>query len=180
MKFRPQAALFSAALLTSSTAFADQIDFDLNDNVVSTGVVTELNDYANASLRYMYSDERGHLAQLGAAMTHDAGVHHFEVGANLGHLWAIHRPNGSYMSIGGKYALDLGSNISFLADAAYTPKVLAFGNIEGHYQFSSAIQFNLSPQMGFYTGYRYMRFHFDHNYDETFDSGFFIGMQARF
>lgn len=173
-------AMAAVSLMVSATAAADELDLGVNDNVVSTSLTSQIGDHVNGSLGYIFSDDRGHLAQVGASMTHDAGVHHLEFGANLGHLWANHLPDAAFISLGGKYGLDLGSHLSFHADAYYTPKVLAFSHLDGHYQLGSAIQYDLTPQMGFYAGYRYIRFEYDGGVDRTFDSGFYVGMKARF
>lgn len=122
-KFRVASVLLlSAAALQVN---ASEFNLGLNNDVVSTELELQVNKDVNAVLGYIYSDDSGHIAQGAMHMTHDAGVHHFEVGAKLSQLWADDAPNGSTVSVGGRYALALGPNISVHAAAYYAPSVLS-------------------------------------------------------
>lgn len=173
-------SLLSASALLAGAANAAEFELGLNDDVVSTQVTTQLMRGLNGSVGYIYSEPEGHLAQAGLALTHDAGVHHLQFGGKLVHVWADNRPDGTALSVGGKYQLNLGSNLYWQNTAYYTPSVLAFGDLEGHYELGSGIGYDLTPQMGFYGGYRYIRFEYEHASNETFDTGFYFGVKARF
>lgn len=101
-KFRVASVLLlSAAALQVN---ASEFNLGLNNDVVSTELELQLSKDTNAVLGYIYADEGGHIAQGAMHMTHDVGVHHFEVGAKLSQLWSDYSPNGSAISVGGRYA----------------------------------------------------------------------------
>lgn len=177
-KFRVASVLLlSAAALQVN---ASEFNLGLNNDVVSTELELQVNKDVNAVLGYIYSDDSGHIAQGAMHMTHDAGVHHFEVGAKLSQLWADDAPNGSAVSVGGRYALALGPNISLHAAAYYAPSVLSFGNVDGQYELDSKVQYRVNPNMAFYVGYRKIAFEYDHARDFTFEDGVYIGGKFSF
>ncbi|MBV7317338.1 YfaZ family outer membrane protein [Shewanella sp. NIFS-20-20] len=175
--FNKSLLLLAAMTLPASAA---EFNLGLNDDVVSAELTTKIAYNANAGINYIYSDNNGHLLQVASHLTHDAGAHHLEFGVQYSQLWSDLSPNGGVLAIGGRYAIDLGSKLSWHAAGYYTPSVLAFGKLDGHYEGDTKIQFDLTPTMGFYAGYRYIHFEYDHAKDTTFDSGFYLGMKARF
>ncbi|MEC4726459.1 YfaZ family protein [Shewanella sp. D64] len=164
----------------STTAYANDFSVGLNDDVISTDFALDLNKNINAVLGYIYSNDGGHLTSAAIHVSHDAGVHHFEVGAEFSYVWAKKSPNGSAVGVGGRYKMDLGSNLSFNASGYYAPSVLSFGSVDGQYELDSKMQFQLNPNLALFTGYRYIRFQYDNTSNSTFDSGFYIGAAARF
>lgn len=177
-KFRLVSGLLlsAAALQVNATEF----NLGLNNDVVSTELELQINKDANAVLGYIYSDDRGHIAQGAIHMIHETGVHRFEVGAQFSQLWADYAPNGSAVSVGGRYILSLGKNITVHAAGYYAPEVLSFGNVDGHYQFDSKVQYRFTPNMAFYVGYRKMVFEYDDVRDFTFDDSVYIGGKFTF
>ncbi|AUD61118.1 MULTISPECIES: YfaZ family outer membrane protein [Shewanella] len=177
-KFRVASVLLlSAAALQVN---ASEFNLGLNNDVVSTELELQLNKDTNAVLGYIYADEGGHIAQGAMHMTHDVGVHHFEVGAKLSQLWSDYSPNGSAISVGGRYALSMGPNISLHAAAYYAPSVLSFGNVDGQYELDSKVQYRVTPNMAFYVGYRKIAYEYDDARDFTFEDGVYIGGKFRF
>lgn len=175
--------MWGCALLLSSvsiTAHANDFSLGLNDNVISTDLIFELNKHSNASVGYIYSNDGGHLTSGAMHIEHDAGIHHFEIGAKFSYVWAKHSANGSVVGIGGRYAMDLGSNLSFHASGYYAPTVLSFGSVDGQYELDSKVQFKLNPNLALFAGYRNIRFQYDNASNSTFDSGFYIGGQVKF
>ncbi|WP_299787277.1 YfaZ family outer membrane protein [uncultured Shewanella sp.] len=175
--------LWSCALLLSAvsvTAHANDFSVGLNDDVISTDLILDLNKQSNAALGYIYSNDGGHLAFGAMHLKHDAGIHHFEIGAKFSHVWAKQSANGSVVGIGGRYAMDLGSNLSFHASGYYAPTVLSFGSVDGQYELDSKVQFKLNPNLALFAGYRNIRFQYDNASNSTFDSGFYIGGQVSF
>lgn len=175
-----QSMVACVALSGSAVTLAGELNVGLNDKVVSMDVIAPLAEHVEGNVEYLYSDNNGHLAQLGLHMTHDAGIYHLALGTKLSRLWVKNSQDATVLSIGGKYAIDLGSNLSFHGSGYYTPTVLAFGDADGHYQFDNQIQYNITPDMGLYVGYRYLRFKFDNTPNNTFENGAYIGMKARF
>ena len=164
----------------SLTAQASNLNLGINDDVISTDLQMELNPSANLVMGYLYSNDEGHIVSAAAHMTHDAGVHHFEVGPKFSHYWAKNSSNGSVVAIGGRYSLDLGSNIALKTSAYYAPSVLSFGSVDGQYELDGKIQFQVNPSLGLFAGYRNIRLQYDNSRDNTFDSGFYIGASANF
>ena len=175
-----QSMIFCICMGGSTSIFAGEINVGLNDKVISTDFTAPLGQNVNGNIDYLYSDDNGHLAELGLHLTHDASIYHFEIGTQLSRLWVKNSKDATVLSIGGKYAIDLGSNLSLQGSGYYTPTVLTFGDADGHYQFDSQFQYNLTPQMGLYVGYRYIRFKFDDFPSNTFENGAYIGMRAKF
>lgn len=177
-KFRiASVLLLSAAALQVN---ASEFNLGLNNDVVSAELELQLSKDANAVLGYIYSEGRGQIAQGAMHMTHDSGVHHFEVGAQLTQLWADYAPNGSALSIGGRYVLSIGKHISVHASGYYAPDVLSFSNVDGYYQLDSKVQYSIGSNMALYVGYRKMVFEYDNTRDFTFEDGAYIGAKYRF
>ncbi|MCL1088449.1 YfaZ family protein [Shewanella profunda] len=173
----------ASVLLLSVAALqvnASEFNLGLNNDVVSTELELQLSQDTNAVLGYIYSDDSGHIAQGAMHMTYDTSVHHFEVGAKLSQLWADEAPNGSAVSVGGRYILSMGPNISLHAAAYYAPSVLSFGNVDGHYELDSKVQYSVTPNMALYVGYRKLAFEYDNARDLTFEDGVYIGGKYRF
>ncbi|QFU21854.1 YfaZ family protein [Shewanella eurypsychrophilus] len=164
----------------SVTASANDFGIGLNDDVISTEVNLKLQNNATAALGYIYSNDGGQLASGAMHIAHDAGIHHFEIGAKFSYAWAKESANGSAVGIGGRYVMDLGSKLSFQASGYYAPSVLSFGSVDGMYEVDSKIQFQLNPSLALYTGYRNIRLQYDNSNNSTFDSGFYIGGKASF
>ncbi|MXR68762.1 hypothetical protein GNT65_08770 [Shewanella sp. JBTF-M18] len=164
----------------SLTAQANNFNLGINDDVIATDLQMELNPSANMVMGYLYSTHEGHSVSAAAHMTHDAGAHHFEVGPKFAHYWAKNSSDGSVVAIGGRYSLDLGSNIALKTSAYYAPSVLSFGGVDGQYELDGKIQFQVNPSLGLFAGYRNIRLQYDDRPDNTFDSGFYIGASAHF
>ncbi|WP_076407961.1 YfaZ family outer membrane protein [Shewanella sp. UCD-KL12] len=178
-----KAKLWGGVLLLSSisvTASANDFGISLNDDVISTEMNLNLQNNATASLGYIYSNDGGSLLSGAMHVAHDAGIHHFEIGAKYSYAWAKNSSNGSAIGVGGRYAMALGSNLSFQASGYYAPSVLSFGSVDGMYELDSKIQFQLNPSLALYTGYRNIRLQYDNSQNSTFDSGFYIGGKASF
>ncbi|MBW8185636.1 YfaZ family outer membrane protein [Shewanella nanhaiensis] len=176
-------SLLSSLLILSSvsvTAIANDLSVGLNDDVISTDLAIDLNKDTNAVLGYIYSNDGGHLTSAAMHISHDAGIHHFEVGAKFSYVWAKQSANGSAVGVGGRYKMDLGSSLSLHASGYYAPSVLSFGSVDGQYELDSKIQFQLNPSLALFAGYRNIRFQYDYADNSTFDSGFYIGARARF
>lgn len=176
-------SLLSSLLILSSvsvTAFANDFSVGLNDDVISTDLAIDLNKNTNAVFGYIYSNDGGHLTSAAMHISHDAGIHHFEVGAKFSYVWAKQSANGSAVGVGGRYKMDLGSSLSLHASGYYAPSVLSFGSVDGQYELDSKIQFQLNPSLALFAGYRNIRFQYDYADNSTFDSGFYIGARARF
>lgn len=171
---------FFAINLVSSSLQAAELDVGLSDEVLSTELLVSINHNLNATVGYIYSEDEGQLLQSALLMSHDAGAHHFEFGAQYSRLWADNSPNGSLVGVGGRYSLAIGANVSFHASGYFAPSVLSFGDIDGYYEMDSQIQYNVNPNMGFYVGYRYIRFEYDHAKNSTFDDGLYLGAKFKF
>lgn len=139
-----------------------------------------VNKSANLVLGYIYSNDDGHSMSAAAHMIHSAGIHYFEIGPKFSHYWAKRSQNGSLVSLGGRYSVDLGSNITLKTSAYYAPSVLSFGDIDGQYELDGRIQFQLNPALGLFVGYRNIRLQYDNRSNSTFDNGFYIGAAAKF
>ncbi|GIU30647.1 hypothetical protein TUM4644_29800 [Shewanella colwelliana] len=172
-----------AALLLSSvavTATANDFNLGLNDDVLSTEIGFDLNKQSNLVMGYIYSDDEGHALSAAAHISHDAGIHHFEIGPKFTHYWANNSSNGGAVAVGGRYSIDLGSNVAFKTSAYYAPSVLSFGSLDGQYEIDSKVQFQLNPALGLFVGYRNIRLQYDDSRNNTFDTGFYIGGSATF
>ncbi|MFT5705200.1 MAG: hypothetical protein ACI8SK_001155 [Shewanella sp.] len=164
----------------SATTYANDFSLGLNDDVVSTDLTIDLNKNTNAVLGYIYSNDGGHLTSAAMHVSHDVGIHHFEIGAKYSYVWAKKSPNGSAIGVGGNYKMDLGSNLSFHTSGYYAPSVLSFGSVDGQYELDSKVQFQLNPGLALFAGYKHIRFQYDNASNSTFDSGFYLGAKASF
>ncbi|MCH1928827.1 YfaZ family outer membrane protein [Shewanella acanthi] len=174
--------LLGAAALQAN---ATELNVGLNNDVVLTELELQVDKDINGVLGYTYSDDSGHIASGALHMTYDAGVHHFEVGGKLSQLWSFYTPNGSTISVGGRYALTLNQNISLHAAAYFAPSVLSFGDVDGQYELDAKVQYRLKPNMAFYVGYHKIGYDYDHDryaheHNFTFEDGVYIGGKFRF
>lgn len=177
-KFRLASALLLGAVALQANA--SELSLGLTNESVTTELELQVSRDVNATMGYVYSDEGGHLAQGAMHFTHDAGVHHFEVGANLSQVWADHAPNGSAVGLGGRYALELGPKISLHASGYYAPEFLSFGDVDGYYELDSHVQYHIMPNLSLSVGYRKTVFEYDHARDLDFEDSAYIGGQFRF
>lgn len=180
MAIKTRALLAVTSVMLSTSVFANDFTIGLNDDAISTELAVDLNKTTNAVFGYMYATDGGHAASGAMHVTHDAGIHHFEIGAKYSYYWSKRSANGSVVGIGGRYAMDLGSNLSFLASGYYAPSVLSFGSVDGQYELDSKFQYKLNPSLALFAGYRNIRLQYDDNLNSTFDSGFYIGGSAAF
>ncbi|MCK8045600.1 YfaZ family protein [Shewanella sp. 1CM18E] len=164
----------------SINANATDFTFGLNDDVISTELQFDVNKDVNASLEYLYADKGGQMLSGAMHIAHDAGIHHFELGAKFSQVWSERSANGNFVGIGGRYAMHLGSNISLHGSGYYSPSVLSFGDIDGSWQFDGKVQYALNPALALFVGYRNIRLQYDHAPNSTLDSGFYLGAKASF
>lgn len=164
----------------SMQAQANNFSLGLNDNVLSTDFQVDLNKEVNASAGYIYSEKGGHLLSGAIHTSHDTGIHHFEIGAQFSQLWAERSDNGSVVGVGGRYPVELGSDLSIQTSGYYSPSVLSFGDIDGSIQVDGKLQYQLNPGMALFVGYRHISFKYDDAKDSTFDSGFYLGARMSF
>ncbi|MCL1145996.1 YfaZ family outer membrane protein [Shewanella sp. 10N.261.52.F9] len=175
-------SLLAAILLSafSINASATDFTFGLNDDMLSTELQFDVNKDVNASVEYIYADTGGQMLSGAMHVAHDAGIHHFELGAKFSQVWSDRSPNGNFVGIGGRYALHLGSNVSLQGSGYYSPSVLSFGDIDGSWQFDGKVQYALNPALALFVGYRNIRLQYDEQSNSTLDSGFYLGAKASF
>ncbi|MCL1138524.1 YfaZ family outer membrane protein [Shewanella pneumatophori] len=174
--------LFGALALSAVSVNAQATDFTfgLNDDMLSTELQFDVNKDVNASVEYIYADTGGQMLSGAMHIAHDAGIHHFELGAKFSQVWSERSANGNFVGIGGRYAMQLGSNISLHGAGYYSPSVLSFGDIDGSWQFDGKVQYALNPALALFVGYRNIRLQYDHAPNSTLDSGFYLGAKASF
>ncbi|PKG57108.1 hypothetical protein CXF83_17385 [Shewanella sp. Choline-02u-19] len=166
--------------LVSVSALATDASVSLNDDTFLTDLQVDLNKDVNASAEYIYSENGGQMLSGAMHIAHDAGIHHIEIGAKFSQLWSKKSQNGNVVGVGGRYAMQLGSNISFQGSGYYSPSVLSFGNIDGSWQVDGKVQYQLNPALALFVGYRDIRFQYDDAPNATFESGFYLGGRATF
>ncbi|QYJ87206.1 YfaZ family protein [Shewanella mesophila] len=166
--------------LMALPANATDLNLGINDDVLSADVEMNLNKSANLVLDYIYSNDDGHAVSAAAHMVHSAGVHHFEIGQSFLTIGPKQSQNGSLLSIGGRYSMELGFNISLKTSAYCAPSLFSFGDIDGQYELDGRNLFQLNPALGLFVGYRNIRLQYDNRSNSTFDNGFYICTAARF
>lgn len=154
---------------------ANEINIGLNEHTISTEIELELNKNANAVLGYTYAENGGDLASGALHMTHKAGVHHIEVGGKFSYIWSDKSANGGVIGLGGRYEMELGSNLSLNVAGYYAPSVLSFDHIDGQYEFDTHLKFMLNPSLGVFVGYQNIKLKYDEISNVTFDNGFYLG-----
>ncbi|GIU28858.1 YfaZ family protein [Shewanella schlegeliana] len=164
----------------SINAHATDFTFGLNDDTLSTELQFDLNKDVNGSLEYIYADKGGQMLSGALHIAHDAGAHHFELGAKFSQVWSKKSQNGNFVGIGGRYAMHLGSNVSIHGSGYYSPSVLSFGDIDGSWQLDGRVQYNLNPALALFVGYRDIRLQYDNASNTSLDSGFYLGAKASF
>ncbi|MGS0683495.1 YfaZ family outer membrane protein [Shewanella sp. 125m-7] len=164
----------------SINASATDFTFGLNDDMLSTELKFNVNKDVNASVEYIYADTGGQMLSGAMHIEHEAGIHHFELGAKFSQVWSKRSSNGNFVGIGGRYAMHLGSNVSLHGSGYYSPSVLSFGDIDGSWQLDGKVQYALNPALALFVGYRNIRLQYDNASNSTLDSGFYLGAKASF
>lgn len=172
-------AVLAAAAL-SLNVNATEFSVGLSEHVVSTDIKAYINPNVNLEAGYVYSDEKGHLAEFAMHMTHQTGPHTIEIGPKLTRVWFDDTPSGSVVSVGGHYTLALGNQLSLHGNAYYAPSVLTFSGLDGYTELGAKVQFEFNPNMAVFVGYRNIKFKYDDYSDSSFENGFYIGGVSRF
>ncbi|WOT06098.1 YfaZ family outer membrane protein [Shewanella youngdeokensis] len=179
MNIKVLAGAMSLCLVTVS-AQATDFELGLNDETISLNLQADINKDVNASAEYFYSDKGGQMLSGAMHIAHDAGIHHIEIGGRFSQFWASRSPNGNVVSLGARYEVHLGSNISVHGAGYYSPSVLSFGHIDGAWDVDGKVQYQLNPAIAMFAGYRKIRLKYDYVADTTFDSSFYVGFKATF
>ncbi|QYJ76455.1 YfaZ family outer membrane protein [Shewanella sp. FJAT-52076] len=164
----------------SSAAHAIDMGMELNDDRASVSLGGQLTPSARLEGEYLYVDGDNHLLQSALLFSHSAGPHRFEFGPMASRVWLDNSPNGSMLSLGGKYQLALGNGLSLKATGFVSPSVLSFSGVDGHYQWSTAVGYELNPNLGFEAGYRQIRIQYDDHRNRDLEDGFYVGANFRF
>ncbi|WP_372872396.1 YfaZ family outer membrane protein [Shewanella sp.] len=164
----------------SASANAADLALELNDERASIALGGHITPNAKLEAEYLYVDGGSQLLQGAMLFTHNAGRHQFEFGPMASRVWMDNSPNGSMVSLGGNYQLALGNGLSVKASGFISPSVLSFSGIDGHYQWSSAVGYNLNPNLGFELGYRQIHIRYDDQRNVDLENGFYLGANFRF
>ncbi|WP_394128773.1 YfaZ family outer membrane protein [Shewanella maritima] len=175
--------LMSAVLATGlvqNQVDAEELTIGLREHAFSAGIGNQISPNANYKLGYLYSEDKGHLADIAVHVTIDNGPHHIEIGPKWVYAWAKETNSGGAIAVGGGYRLMVSNLISLHASAYYAPSVLSFSNVEGYLEYDAKVQLNLSEDFGLHLGYRNKNIDYKKVSEVTFDSGYYLGATLRF
>ncbi|AZQ09797.1 YfaZ family outer membrane protein [Shewanella khirikhana] len=164
----------------SASASGADVSLGLNDERASVALGAHINPHTRLEGEYLYVDSGNHLLQGAMLFTHNAGPHQFEFGPMASRVWMDNSPNGSMVSLGGKYQLALGNGLALKASGFISPSVLSFSGVDGHYQWSTAVGYELNPNLGFEAGYRQIHIQYDDHRNRDLEDGFYVGANFRF
>ncbi|MBT1444731.1 YfaZ family protein [Shewanella sp. JM162201] len=175
-------SMLLAALLGAAPFAASAVDMgiELNDDRASVAVAGNITQSAKLEGEYLYVDGDNHLLQGALLFSHNSGPHQFEFGPMASRLWMDNSPDGTMLSLGGKYQVAIGNGLSVKASAFVSPSVLSFSGVDGHYQWSTALGYDLNPNLGFEVGYRQIHIQYDDHRDRDLEDGFYLGANFRF
>ncbi|WP_163933441.1 YfaZ family outer membrane protein [Paraferrimonas sp. SM1919] len=173
-------SLVAALVLASTTTYAQtEADIELNDNKVAIAFASTIGENATGSFGFRYNENTGKSLFAELSMAHKANKHQFDIGIRATQFWNRLVDNGSTASIVLGYSYPFTKELSWYAHGLYTPSVLAFGSIDRHHELGSRLQYQFSPKMAVFAGYRNTQLKVNQtNYE--FDDNWFIGANIRF
>jgi hypothetical protein len=189
-----QQALAALCLLCASGARAEGLDFNLSEDALRGAFAGSLTDLfpsfdglyelgVLAGERHSADFLQGH---AGLLVTGDAGARDANVTAGLGVRLAVldvEQVSGGALALGGmlEARLPAFNRIGLVAYAYGAPEASSFGDLEGWFEYSAALDYQVLRNASLYAGYRQLKVEPQHTGDwVTVDTGWHLGLRLSF
>jgi hypothetical protein len=176
-------SLMAAAVagLYGAQAGANELEFRLNDDVISTNATFMVTPQAQIYGGYTYSELEGSLTEIGAEAVNPQGVHTLAIGGKYLYVSADERSDNGAIALTLRYRLDIAPQISFRAEGDYSPSVLAFDDFDNYTRVDMSMNFMAMPTVELFAGWRELRFNYINSTEDLiFEEGIYLGTRFLF
>lgn len=179
----------ASALLAASATAAQAVEADLNvnDKAARLTVGAPIGNNILVDGSWLYHADNGHVVSAAGHITGAAsGVDPLRAGLGLRLSWISNdresEEDGMALGLGGfvRYTLPQYDRISFGGTLYYAPEVLSFSDVDEFYEFGVTAGYSVIKDADVYLGWRTMKADFKNDGTERMDTGFHIGLRARF
>lgn len=182
-----------AMLFTASSAMANMLDVNLNNNTAqfqfSTANGVQAQGNADLHAGVLYNNRNSVLVNAGVMVENTLeGSPGVTIGVGMEALAATIKDNKPFRSNASAIALD--ALVRFSPDSApqlgfsgglhYAPNILTFGDAVRYSQGTVRIDYELAPQTMVYAGYRRITFGIKHQQAAVLDNGLHVGFKLAF
>lgn len=186
------AALSLAA--ASSAALADALDINLSNNTAQfqfgTGSPTGTQGKTDLHAGVLYNNNNSLLVNAGILVVNQQeSAPGLSIGAGVEAVVATVKDNPPTRSNASAIALDLMARYSppnvgklgFAGEFHYAPRIITYGDANRYSQFGARVEYEISPQMLVYVGYRKTTFGIKNGArDDVVDNGAHLGIKLGF
>ena len=176
-------------LLAGSLTGAAELDLSVSNDsarLAVSGPVRGDNVQVEGSL--LHHQDNGNVLGVAGYLTGAAagGNAPLEAGLGLKLSWIDHdrglEEDGGALAIGGflRYTLPEYDRFAVGGGLYYAPDVLSFGDVQDHLELSGWASYSVIRQAELYLGWRSVKTDFDDEGEVTLDTGFHLGLRARF
>lgn len=153
--------------IVASPSFADSLSLDLNDDALRLNYLHSLNQHYQADVSWTHVKDLGNTFSGGLSLVQKfnndlTGL----IGGKA--IFQQHNdlPDGTAIAVGGTLRVTptANKNVAVAASAYFAPNVLSFGDMDNYREFEIRGEYNVSPQLTTYIGYRNNRADYDNNH----------------
>ncbi len=176
-------------LLVSSQALAAGADINVSSDAFRlSGDVPLPNRNILFDGSWLHHKDKGDTLSVGAYLTGKAAGGNRPLTAGLGtRLYYVHydagaNEDGTNLTLGGfvRYQFPQLDRLAVGGTLFYAPSVLSFGDSDEFYEFESWVGYSVIRDAEVYLGFRRIKSDFDDGGDTMIDTGFHVGLRARF
>jgi opacity protein-like surface antigen len=191
MLMRYLAAFFM--LCASTTALADAIDINLNNNTAqfqySTATPNSSQGQSDVHAGFLYNNSHSVLVNAGIMVQNDLeGASGISIGVGMEGLAAVIKDNPPTKSNATALALDGrvrfsppgASQLGFIGEVHYAPNIISFADATRYMLAMARVAYEISPETEVYAGYRRIAFGIKNGPNAVLDSGVHVGIKLAF
>ncbi len=180
------------AMLAASTASADMLDVNLNNNTAQFQYNTAggPNEQGRANIHggFLYNNNNSMLGNVGIMVNNNLeAAPGFSVGVGMEGVLAVikdvqpNRYTASVVAIDAllRYAVPA-THVAFVGELHYAPKILSFGDAVRYDQNVVRVEYELAPSTAVYLGYRQTTFGLKNTRAADLDRGVHVGFKMAF
>jgi hypothetical protein len=174
-------------LLAGGPARAVEADLSVNLDAARLALGFPIGNNLLVDGSWLYHDDHGHVVSLGGHVVGAAsGADPLQAGVGVRLNYILNdrgsEEDGTALALGGfvRYTLPQYDRISFGGNLYFAPKVLSFGDVEKFYEVGGWAAYSILKDADLYLGWRTVRSDFNDDGTRGMDSGFHVGLRARF
>lgn len=181
-------ALFFAAATGTTSARADGLDLNLNDDAAR---LTYRHPVESRRLEvdgsWLHHQDNGDVASVGLHLAGNAGTEQNPVNAGIGgRVYFLDADkasvDGGVLAVGGfvRWKLPQANRVGIGGHLYFGPDVIAFGDAEQYFEAAVYVSYDILREAEAYIGLRNVKADFEDAPEVTFDTGMHVGIRLRF